>query len=355
MNCCVSRNGSRIAFAIWLLPLSPLASADALRDCLLEQMEKAAGSVTADQMRAHCNARSDSSPATNDGTITSSQSAKSVPLSAARQRLIEERSTQWSPHVLTAYKQNYILPYTYVDEQNSIYNVTGDEELADNQEAKFQISFKFPLNQKSLLIDGDALHFGFTLKSFWQVYNDELSAPFRETNYNPDVFYTMPLLFNQQSSATSPNESDMALRFGVEHESNGRTQLLSRSWNRAYMKFFYAKDNYLVTLKPWYRIPEDEKDSPTDADGDDNPDIERYLGYFELTGAVKYRQFEFSTLLRNNLRSDNFGAIELGVSFPLWGRLRGYAQYFNGYGESLIDYNHRIERIGVGFLLTDLM
>lgn len=266
--------------------------------------------------------------------------------SAARERVREERSTQWSPHVLTAYKQNYILPYTYVDEQNPIYVTSGDRELTDHEEAKFQISFKFPFNKNPLFVDGDALHFGFTLKSFWQVYNDELSAPFRETNYAPELFYTMPLPIDT---------ADTALRFGFEHESNGRTQLLSRSWNRIYTQFFYARDDYLISLRPWYRLPEDEKDSPGDASGDDNPDIEKYMGYFELSGAVKYSHFEFTTLIRNNLRSENYGAIELGMSFPLWGRLRGYAQYFNGYGESLIDYNHRVERIGVGFLLTDLM
>jgi phospholipase A1 len=226
--------------------------------------------------------------------------------------------------------------------------MTGDSELADHEEAKFQISFKFPLNENPLFINGDSLHFGFTLKAFWQLYNDEASAPFRETNYNPELFYTTPLSF-------SPQGADTALRFGVEHESNGRTQLLSRSWNRVYTQMFYTKNNYVISLKPWYRIPEDDKESSRDAKGDDNPDIEKYMGYFELNGAIKYRQFEFTTLIRNNLRDENYGAFELGMSFPLWGRLRGYTQYFNGYGDSLIDYDHRMERIGIGFLLTDLM
>jgi phospholipase A1/A2 len=43
------------------------------------------------------------------------------------------------------------------------------------------------------------------------------------------------------------------------------------------------------------------------------------------------------------------------MAHPLYGRLKGYVQYLNGYGESLIDYNHRQQSLGLGFGLTEGM
>ena len=79
------------------------------------------------------------------------------------------------------------------------------------------------------------------------------------------------------------------------------------------------------------------------------------MGHFELMGTWEQNRYEFSLMLRNNLNRPNHGALRLDASFPIWGRLRGVIQYFNGYGESLIDYDHRIERLGVGILLTDML
>ena len=106
----------------------------------------------------------------------------------------------------------------------------------------------------------------------------------------------------------------------------------------------------------WGRISEDEKDDPLDPDGDDNPDIEDYLGNFEFTTAYRKNDHEISVMLRNNLESDdNRGAIQIDWTFPLQRRFRGYVQFFNGYGESLIDYDAHIERLGIGILLSDLI
>jgi phospholipase A1 len=103
-------------------------------------------------------------------------------------------------------------------------------------------------------------------------------------------------------------------------------------------------------------LKEDDGDpnTPLPPDGDDNPDISDYLGHYELLGIYKYDQYQITNMVRHNFEKGN-GAIELGFSFPLWGRLRGFVQYFNGYGESMIDYNHKVQRIGLGILLTDLL
>ena len=136
------------------------------------------------------------------------------------------------------------MPYSYVAQQNPIYSAAGLD--VNHEKAKFQFSFRFPLSSTDLFVKGDGLDIGYTQVSFWQVYNSE-SAPFRETNYDPEVYYPMPLNFR-------PHGADTALRFGLEHESNGRGIVngytLSRSWNRVYAKLIYAKDDYVIAQHP---------------------------------------------------------------------------------------------------------
>lgn len=307
----------------------------AVRNCMHQSMDNVEITLTIGELEEQCRIQL--------GEIPEPE------YSAARERMAMEARTEWNPFVITPHNANYILPYSYVDEPNqAAYSEQFPDEPVDNAEAKMQISLKVPINQDDLLVQDDAIYFAFTLKAFWQVYNHEISAPFRETNYRPELYYLMPITSNLV-------DADTALAFGFEHESNGRGQGLSRSWNRIFLNYYYARDNYLISFRPWYRIPEDEKDDPLQASGDDNPDIYKYMGYFELMGTWEQNDYEFSLMIRNNLNKPNKGAVQLDASFPLWGRLRGVIQYFNGYGESLIDYNHRNERLGIGILLTDML
>lgn len=313
---------------------TPLA-AKTLERCIQERLKTAAPTLTVGEIQSECE-------------LNRSQQPSNDLIPAAMKRLEMEKRTEWNPSVITAHKQNYLLPYSYMEEPNNAPFTLRNHDHLDNQEAKIQISFKVPILEDDLLVEGDSLYFGFTMLSLWQIYNGDTSASFRDINYQPELFYTMP-------SGISDEGRGAAARLGIEHQSNGGSYSQSRSWNRLYTQFFYAKENYLVSFRPWYRIPEDTKKHALATHGDDNPDIDDYMGYFDVQAVVEYHQYQYSTLLRNNLRSNNRGAIEFGLSFPLGGRLRGYAQYFNGYGESLIDYNYRQERIGLGVLLTDLL
>ena len=114
----------------------------------------------------------------------------------------------------------------------------------------------------------------------------------------------------------------------------------------------FEKGNFVASFRPWYRLPESAKLTINSPQGDDNPDITDYMGRFELRLGYKWHNLEFTTMTRQNF-STNKGAIELGFTFPLYGRMLGYVQYFNGYGESLIDYNHYQQRLGVGLALTN--
>lgn len=256
-------------------------------------------------------------------------------------RVEQAKKTSRNWFAITPYRSNYVLPLTH----NSRPNVDSFRSLRagttmDEVEAKFQLSFQFDLWKNMFDKDVD-LYFAYTQLAFWQVYNTQASSPFRETNYEPEA----GLIFHSDFNIFGLNNHQ--IRFGVVHQSNGRAEPLSRSWNRIFGMFMFERGRFSSVLRPWYRIPEDEED-------DDNPDIEDFLGHFEWYSSYKWRDHTIGVLLRNNLKtSENRGAVRLDLSYPLTDRLKLYLQYFNGYGESLIDYNHANNRIGVGLILTE--
>lgn len=266
-------------------------------------------------------------------------------------RIAYSEQTKTNPFALEAYRPNYILPVTYVDGLNtSVYRLDelAPGESVDHFEAQFQISIQFRVAENLFGLGAD-LGAAYTGRSFWQLYNSDVSSPFRETNHEPELFLTW------RNDYPFLGFTHTLSRVGFNHQSNGRSGDLSRSWNRIFAEFGFERGNTVVRFKPWYRIPEDEKESDSDSSGDDNPDIHNFLGYFELLGAHQLGDNTFSALWRNNLRGagDNKGAIDLSWSYPLNNEFKVYIKYFNGYGYSLIDYDTAVESIGIGLTVND--
>lgn len=258
-----------------------------------------------------------------------------------QQRVDKEAVTVDNPFVLTPHKPNYFLPIAYTSNPNDRAFLGDDEtESLQSVEFKFQLSVKFPVVY-DVVGRNSSLWFAYTQQAFWQAYNSDISAPFRDTNHEPEVFIV-----------DKPKNGFLGIKpnyisYGFSHQSNGQSGDLSRSWNRFYVDFLFEKGNTAFSFKPWYRIPES-------SDNDDNPNIERYYGYGELSVIHIIDDYSIDFILRNNLKtSDNKGAFQVGFNFPLWGKTRGYIQYFNGYGQSLLDYNHKTQSLGIGIMLTN--
>lgn len=287
-------------------------------------------------------------PEEHDAEVSHEPPEKIV-VGAVTERVKRERADAFNPYVLVAHKHNFILPVSYssgINEQIYQQNDVPLREGLQPAEVKFQISLKSQLNEADLLFKDDALSLGITLQAWWQLYSSDLSSPFRETNYQPEIFYLVPLLWGPFGGST-------AVVLGFEHQSNGQVQGLSRSWNRLYATLIYERGPFVASIRPWYRIPEKAKKAPGDAEGDDNPDILDFMGHGEVSMSWRNHQNEFAVHARGN-PSTGKGAITLGVTFPLLAKFRGFVQYFNGYGDSLIDYDHCQQRLGLGVALTNL-
>ena len=261
-------------------------------------------------------------------------------------RLQLEKNIADNPFSITPHRPNFLLPLTYANIKDAPYVGTSENNKLDDIELVFQVSIKY-LAIENLFIDDLNMQLAFTSVSWWQAYNSDISSPFRETNYEPEIIFTYQKPF--EFLGTTIDNSYIAFN----HESNGKSGDLSRSWNRVIGGVAWINNDISVALRAWWRIPESGLNS-SGRHVDDNPDIEKYLGNGELAFLWQISdEHNLTIMLRNNLKSDNKGAVKIGWSYPLSKRLKGYVEYFNGYGESLIYFNHHIERFGIGIKLTD--
>lgn len=247
---------------------------------------------------------------------------------------------------LNSHKPFYILPVHWSNSINKQPQSVGGEpatpEPADlhSTEVKFQFSFKTKILQSFLFGKGD-LWAGYTQIAHWQVYNQKLSRPFRELNYEPELIAMYPVKFNLFGF-----KAKMA-GIGFNHQSNGRADPISRSWNRVMFHFAAERGNFQVYLKPWLRLDGGSED-------DDNPEIEDYLGRAEVNVLFKENGHSMDLLWRNSMSfNDNHGSIQFNYMYPIRNNLRGHIQLFSGYGENLLDYNHYQTTIGLGISFVE--
>lgn len=275
-------------------------------------------------------------------------SDKYTPLSLAYDLDKNSESGLWKarPH-----NPMYILPLFLQMEPNRSPSTPNQPEQRfskndmRNAELKFQMSFKSKVAEDLFGTNAD-LWAGYTQQSHWQVYNEDHSRPFRAHDYQPELFLTQPV------KADLPFGGKLRmLGAGVVHHSNGENDPLSRSWNRAYIMGGMEWGKLTIMPRFWTRIAKSSESSKPD----DNPDIMDYYGYGDVRFLYHLNQGKnISGLVRYNPKT-NKAALQLDYVHPIGKGVSGYVQLYQGYGQSIVDYNHESTAVGVGIMLNDWM
>lgn len=265
--------------------------------------------------------------------------SRSARASDAVQAAPAEVETEKEPEldVLTFHRANYLL--------------TG---FTSSTQVKFQFSFKYDLWPSR---GHHTVYLAYTQKSLWDLYDK--SAPFRESNYAPEIFYAH--YHSDTHGKPNPGCGLFSEQAGVEHESNGEASDASRSWNRIFGEVAgrcYGQSTFgLVGLRAWYPVGVAE-----------NKTIAETQGYGELSLGVGVDDDDLlmNGLLTVALRKGTSkeiakGSVTVDARWrPSYQRVLGKAwkfvpyvwfQFFAGYGETLSTYDSSSTsaRVGIGF------
>lgn len=223
------------------------------------------------------------------------------------------------------YKDNYFVFGTSI----------GHEPTVRNSNIKFQISFSQRLT-KSVLPGHTYLYLFYSQKCFWNVLEE--SMPMTDLNFNPGFGIAKPLFVKDRFIGE--------LKLMVEHESNGRDGDNSRSWNKISLASNIVVDPHLIVhAKAWIPI----------IDGQNNKDILDYCGIYQMGMTLNStnKKFGMSTLLTKRRGWDlNYNVqVELSYRFNNNQNQYFFLQYYNGYGEGLLEYNKHHSQLRAGIVI----
>lgn len=264
---------------------------------------------------------------------TTNTPSTNAPATPSDQSLVKKQDDQFDP--LQFFKDHI---YGY----DPFYFIAGTA----SPNAKFQVSFKYRLFEADrglgrTLPPVSNLYLGYSQISLWDW--NKPSAPFMDSSYKPEILYYHPALF-----ATTNGFFKLDIQSGFQHESNGRDGPSSRSLNMVYIRprlTLGASSKFQFTLSPkaYYYV----------GSMSDNPDLADYRGYVDMITTLGWvDNVQLAALGRAGQGFDH-GSLQLDLSYPLRKLHPGltwylHAQYFLGYGESLLYYNDRSESFRLG-------
>lgn len=225
----------------------------------------------------------------------------------------------------TLYKDNYFIFGPSI----------GPKATKENTNVKFQISVRQKLTKSTLPL-GSYLYLCYTQKVFWNVL--EKSFPMTDLNFNPGIGLAKPIFKNGKYLGK--------VILQLEHESNGRDSIESRSWNRLSLGAdVIMSNNLLVHAKAWIPF----------VDGENNKDLLKYVGLFQVGVELSSnnRRWKGSLVLikRKTWKLDFNTVVEISWQFSKKADWNLFAQYYNGYGEGLLDYNRFSSHLRAGIVI----
>lgn len=253
----------------------------------------------------------------------------------------DETKGQWgvkdtkSYMALYPHKAVYILPYYYSFSDPALENL--------REETKFQFSFKLLIDREFFSPYG-RLYFGYTQTSWFQNYNKVDSRPFRDVDYQPEIFYSyergMKFLGGEFKN----------ISFGLVHTSNGERELRSRTQNRLLLdvkwEYVLGRGVMSVQMGAWVYVG-------THFPGfiHDNEDLLKFRGYNDLRLYYKDNRHLVEAYIRPGIALAYYPFFELGYTLRITRNMGLYMQYVNGYGDNMYEYNLKSQRLGIGFSL----
>lgn len=224
----------------------------------------------------------------------------------------------------TLFKDNYFVGGTTI----------GKNPTANNSDVKFQLSISQRLTKSKLPFD-TYLFIQYTQKAFWNVFQNSL--PMRDLNFNPGIGLGHLIIRENKYIGKS--------YLMLEHESNGRDSIDSRSWNKLSLALaLMINKNWEMQFSTWVPF----------VDGANNKDLLKYKGIFQLAGNYRTNNHRFNCGLILTKRKTwlSFNT-QLEVSYKFNNKENQYffLQYYNGYGENLLDYNKFKSMLRIGFVI----
>ena len=254
--------------------------------------------------------------------------------------------------VVRTYQPNFLLPAHYSTSINKAptsptHPDGGTFPTYRQTEAELQLSLRAKVLEDVLLPNAD-VWFAYTQQSIWQLWNGQDSAPFRSSDYQPEAMYVVPI--PDKTGDLGGGWRWRMVLAGIAHESNGEGLPLSRSWNFAYLGTTFTHDDVALRARFNQRLGEKGVD--------DNPHIADWIGNTELSAAWLPGESTMQLTARTSFKSWDRGSLKFEWTHPVFQAkpdgLRYYLQLFSGYGETMLDYNHRQNSIGLGFTLFQL-